>query len=464
MSEILKVLNPADNSLVGTVEMKSKDDLEKIVDTAYASVNDWKSLSVYDRGDILYKFADLLNTKYKDELAKLNTSELGKPILQSMEECQDASEITRQTVERGKHLYGKVLTSSTPGIGGDLIYTKREPLGVIACIIPFNYPLELTAHKIAPALIMGNTVIVKAPTSNPLAVLKMGEILHEAGVPEGVAQFITCSRDASTEKIIQSPKVAAICMTGSTLAGIEIARNSVDTLKTLMFELGGNDGLIIFDDVDLDKTCEEILTGRIINNGQICCSSKRLIVHNNIKEKLAYKLAEKLDGLKVGSAMDPEAQITTLVSESAAIKVEEYIKRTIDQGATCFYGGKREGARVYPTILTDVDKDMDIAKDLEVFGPVIPIIGFDTEEEAIEIINNNSYGLSSGILSKDLERAFRLAQLIDAGATVINGTGHYRHYDQPFGGFKHSGIGREGISATLEECSQEKSFILKSVY
>ncbi len=464
MSEILKVLNPENNSIVGTTELKSESELEKAVDTAYDSLGKWKALSIYDRANILYRFADLLDTKYKDELAKLNTMELGKPILQSLEECQDATEIVRQTVERGKHLYGKVLTDSTPGIGGDLIYTKREPLGVIACIIPFNYPLELTAHKIAPALLMGNTLIVKAPTSNPLAVLRMGDILQEAGIPEGVAQFITCDRNASTEKIIKSPKVAAICMTGSTPAGIEIARNSVDTLKTLMFELGGNDGLIIFDDADLDKACEEIVMGRIINNGQICCSSKRLIVHNSIREELAVRLAKRLEKIKVGSAMDPEAQITSLVSESAAAAVEKYISHTIKQGATCFYGGKREGARIYPTILTDVSKDMDIAKDLEVFGPVIPIIGFDTEDEAIEIINNSSYGLSSGILTRDLEKAFRIAPLIEAGATVINGTGHYRHYDQPFGGFKHSGIGREGISAGLEECSQEKSYILKSAY
>ena len=464
MKEILKVLNPEDNSIVGTTELKNENDLEVIVDTACNSLGKWKALSIYERADILYRFADLIDTKYKDELAELNTLELGKPILQSREECHDASEITRQTVERGKHLYGKVLTDSTPGIFGDLIYTKREPLGVIACIIPFNFPLELTAHKIAPALLMGNTVIVKAPTSNPLAVLKMGDILHEAGIPEGAAQFITCDRSASTEKIIKSPKVAAICMTGSTPAGVEIARNSADTLKTLMLELGGNDGLIIFDDVDLDKACEEIVTGRMINNGQICCSSKRLIVHNNIKDKLAAKLAERLAKLKVGSAMDPEAQITSLISESAARKVEEYINHTIKQGATLFYGSKREGARIYPTILTDVSKDMDIAKDLEIFGPVLPIIGFDTEEEAIEIINNSSYGLSSGILTKDLGRAFRIAPLIEAGATVINGTGHYRHYDQPFGGFKSSGIGREGISASLEECSQEKTYILKSSY
>ncbi len=464
MNEILKVLNPENNSVVDTAELKNESDLEKAVDTAYASLGKWKALSIYDRAEILYRFADLLDTKYKDGLAKLNTMELGKPILQSLEECHDAAEITKQTVERGKHLYGKVLTDSTPGIFGDLIYTKREPLGVIACVIPFNYPLELTAHKIAPALLMGNTVIVKAPTSNPLAVLKMGEILQEAGIPEGVAQFIICDRNASTEKIIKNPKVAAICMTGSTLAGIEIARNSVDTLKTLMFELGGNDGLIIFDDVDLDKACGEIVAGRMINNGQICCSSKRLIVHNSIREKLAARLAERLAKLNVGSALDPEAQITSLVSESAAVTVEKYINHTIRQGATCFYGGKREGARIYPTILTDVSRDMDIAKDLEVFGPVLPIIGFDTEEEAIEIINSSSYGLSSGILTKDLERAFRIAPLIEAGATVINGTGHYRHYDQPFGGFKYSGIGREGISAGLEECSQEKTYILKSPY
>lgn len=459
----IDVVNPADNSVLETLVLKTAEELEVIVDKAWAARKKWRDTPIRERGDILYRFSDLILNKYKDELAKINTLELGKPISQSYEECQEVADIIRHTVERAVHLYGEVLTESAPELADDLIFTKREPIGVVACISPFNFPMELTVHKLAPALVMGNPIIVKAPTSNPLSILKLGEILKEAGIPEDVAQFLVCERADSTEKIIKSEKVAAICLTGSTETGIAIAENSAKTLKTLLFELGGNDGLIVFEDADLDKVAEEMFAGRIYNNGQVCCASKRLIVQNSIKEELTEKLIESVKQYKVGDAMDPEAVITTLVSESAARTVESYINHTIRQGAVCAYGGIREGARVIPTVLTNVTKDMDIARDMEIFGPVIPIIGFDTEEEAVEIINNSKYGLSSGIMTADYERAFRIADQIEAGASVLNGTGHYRHYDQAFGGFKYSGLGREGVSASIEEYSQVKTYILKGV-
>lgn len=463
MRNYLTVTNPEDNSVVGDLELQSAEDLEQIVDRAYTARKMWRDTPIHERAKILYKFSELIETKYKKELAELNSRELGKPITQSYEECQEAADIIRQTTERALHLYGEVMTESAPELENDLIYTKREPLGVIACITPFNFPLELTVHKAAPALIMGNTIIVKAPSSNPLATVKLGEILKEAGLPEDAAFFMGCKIGDYTEKVTRNPKIAAICLTGSTETGIAIARESADTLKTLLFELGGNDGMIVFDDADLDKVAEEMFAGRIYNNGQVCCATKRLIVHQSIKDALTDKLIEKLKTFKAGSALDPDALITTLVSEKAAKDVEEYINQTIAQGAKCVYGGKREGARIFPTVLTDVTKDMDIAQDMEIFGPVIPIIAFETEEEAIAIINNSKYGLSSGIMTKDLERAFRVSNSIESGATVLNGTGHYRHYDQAFGGFKYSGIGREGISSSIEEYSQVKSFILKGV-
>lgn len=463
MRDYLTVTNPEDNSVVGKLELKTADELEQIVDKAYAARKKWRDTPIHERAKILYRFSELISTKYKTELAELNSRELGKPIVQSYEECQEAADIIRQTTERALHLYGEVMTESAPELENDLIYTKREPLGLVACVTPFNFPLELTVHKAAPALIMGNTVIVKAPSSNPLATVKLGEILQEAGLPEDVAVFMGCRIGDYTEKVTRNPKIAAICLTGSTETGIAIAKESADTLKTLLFELGGNDGMIVFEDADLDKVAEEMFAGRIYNNGQVCCATKRLIVHHSIQEALTEKLIEKIKTFKAGSALDPDAVITTLVSEKAAMDVEGYINKTIAQGAKCVYGGKREGARILPTVLTDVTKDMDIAQDMEIFGPVIPVIPFETEEEAIEIINNSKYGLSSGIMTKDLERAFRVSGSIESGATVLNGTGHYRHYDQAFGGFKYSGIGREGISTSIEEYSQVKSYILKGV-
>lgn len=233
-------------------------------------------------------------------------------------------------------------------------------------------------------------------------------------------------------------------------------------MKRLMLELGGNDPFLIFEDVDLDEAVEE-MTSRFYNNGQICCAPKRFLVQRSIHDALVEKLIGKIEALPRGSALDEEAEITTLVTEEAAKKVEDQIKTCVEQGATLVYGGSREGARVEPAVLTGVTRTMDVAKDLEIFGPVIPIIVFDTEEEAVEIANASVYGLSAAMMTSDMARSFRVAALLEAGTVVQNGSCVYRHLDQPFGGVKMSGIGREGIGISPEEYSQLKTHVLKGV-
>jgi acyl-CoA reductase-like NAD-dependent aldehyde dehydrogenase len=461
MSDQLIVTNPADGSVLSTLRLPARDEIQKIVEAAYEVRASWRATPIHQRAAVLNRFADLVEEKYADELAQLSTAECGKPIAQSTEESIDAARITRATVRRALHHYGEVLTENMPGLESDLIYNRREPLGVVACIIPFNFPLELTVHKLAPSLIMGNTVIVKAPSSNPLAVLRLGEILSEAGLPDGVGTFIVCNRVDATEVMITSPKVAAVALTGSTEAGIDVARNAAGTVKNVMLELGGNDALIALDDVDPQKLAQEMIIGRLFNNGQVCAATKRVLVHNRTKDDVVGAMIEMLQSINVGPATDPETYISTLVSETAARKVEEQIALTVRQGATCVYGGQRTGARVLPVLLTDVTRDMDVARDLEIFGPVIPIIGYDDVQEAIDIANASIYGLSSGVMSADLERAFAVGDALEAGATVLNGSGHYRHYDQGFGGYKSSGLGREGVATSIEEYSQMKTFVIK---
>ena len=344
------------------------------------------------------------------------------------------------------------------------MFTRREPLGVIACIIPFNFPIELTFQKIAPALIMGNAVIVKAPSSNPLAVLALQKLADEAGIPSGVVKFLVCERNVLTECVLKNPQVAAISMTGSTAAGKQLTRDGADTLKRMFLELGGNDAFLIFEDADLDKALDEMVNSRMENNGQVCCSSKRFLVQRSIYDALAEELIKRLKELPRGSAQDENAVVTALVSEKAAAEVESQIERTVSQGARLAYGGMREGARIEPTVLLDVSKDMDIASNMEVFGPVFPLIPFDTEDEAVEIANNSVYGLSSGLMTKDMNRAFRVGRKLKAGAAVVNGSGGYRHLDQPFGGYKQSGIGREGLSISLEEFSYIKVYAMKGAF
>lgn len=459
----IEITNPYTGQIITTLPLKTAEDLEMIVRKAVDSKDSWASTPLYKRGRILNRFADLI-TENAEKIGATSTAEMGKPIAQSVSESYDAANVLRSAVERAKHLYGEVLTQSVEGMANDLAFTKREPLGVVACIIPNNFPIELTMQKIAPALTMGNTVLAKAPSSNPMAILSLQTLADQAGIPDGVLQFLICGRDELTEKVVKNPAVDAVSMTGSTAAGVEIARNGAATLKRTFLELGGNDAFIVFDDADFDLAVREIIVGRFENNGQVCNACKRLIVHENIVEKLTERLATEILKIQSGDPMNPETFISCLVTEKAAIEVEKQVQKTIDQGAKLICGGKRDGAKFEPTILANVDESMDIAHDLEVFGPVLPILKFKTDEEAIRIANATVFGLSAGVLCQDLKRAMGVASKLKAGGVVVNGSGNYRHRDQAYGGFKMSGIGREGTSVTLEEYSQIKTYFVKGVF
>ncbi len=463
MAKTLTVTNPATGEVLDTLEMAGPDRLTEMVAAARSAQPEWEAMPLHARGEVLYRFADAL-AEAGEEIAVLSAKDMAKPILQARTESEDAVKLLRAAVERAKHLYGDVLTDNAPGFEKDVIFTRREALGVIACIIPFNFPIELTFQKIAPALIMGNTILVKAPSANPLAVMRLDAVAKKAGFPEGVIQFMVCERGDMVSCVVKSRDVDAISMTGSTPAGQSLMRDGAETLKRLYFELGGNDAMIIFDDANLDDAINEMTASRLENNGQVCCASKRFIVQKGIYDKIAEMLAARLAAATVGNALDEDAVVTTLVSESAAIEVEKQIALTVAAGATLYHGGKREGARIHPAILTGVTPEMAIASDMEVFGPVFPIIPFDTEEDAIRIANNSCYGLSSGLMTGDMKRAFRVGGKLKAGAAVLNGTGGYRHLDQPFGGYKMSSLGREGISISLEEFSHIKVFVVKGAF
>lgn len=460
MSKTLKVTNPANGQLLEEVPLANVAQISQMVARAKAAQPAWQDTPLHERGEYLNRLADLILAD-SDKMARLSAMDMGKPILQARVENEDAAKLLRAAVERAKHLYGEVLTDNAPGFEKDIVFTRREAIGVIACIIPFNFPVELTFQKLAPALVMGNVAIVKAPSANPLVVLHLDGLAKKAGFPEGVVQFMACERSAMADAILKNPDVDAVSMTGSTQAGKAMMRDCADTLKRLYFELGGNDAMIIFDDADLDAAVEEMTASRLENNGQVCCASKRFVVQWGTYDKLATKLKDYLSGLAAGSAEEESSVVTTLVSEGAAIEVERQIAHTVKQGATLYHGGKREGARVYPTILTGVTPDMDVSSDMEIFGPVFPFIPFDTEEEAIAIANNSCFGLSSGVMTADMRRAFRVGGKLKAGAAVVNGTGGYQHLDQPFGGYKQSGLGREDISISLEEFSHIKVFVVK---
>lgn len=457
------VINPMDGSVAGSIELASREQVLAMVDKAAASQPAWEALTLTERGAMLNKLADLLEEN-DEKIGGSIMREMGKPIMMAKTECHDGAFLLRGYVEKAKHFYGEVLSENQPGMENDLIFTKREAIGVVACVIPFNYPIELTFHKVAPALICGNTCVVKVPSQDGLSVLMLSDLCREAGIPEGVIQFFGAERDVVNECVFENPKVDIVAMTGSTEAGLKIAERTSKTLKHTLLELGGNDPIVIFDDVDPAKAAAEIAEGRSDSNGQTCCGTKRMIVQDTIKDKVIEELIKILDSWKVGDPADEDTIISCLVSESAAIKAENQVKQTVEAGAKIVYGKPREGARFYPVILDDVTPDMDIAKDMEVFAMTFPIISFHTEEEAVKIANATKYGLSSGVMSEDMQRAFRVARQIKAGGAVVNGNGLYRHFEQPFGGMKKSGLGNEGISTTLNEFTQVKSYIVKGAW
>lgn len=462
--KFIEVYNPSTKQFIDTVPSATKEDVEKAIDIALEGKRIWANTPIYKRAEILLRFADLVE-KNKKELSIISSREMGKPIAQSKDEIDIVARLFRGYVEKIKHMYGKTMPDSAqPGVENDILFTRREPLGIVVCLVPFNFPLELYAQKAAPALAAGNAIIAKPASDTPLGAICMTELMIEAGVPESVAQIVTGKGSKVGQWLCTNKNINAISLTGSTDVGISLAKYASDHLHRLFLELGGNDAVVIFDDADLDHAVEEVVFGRTFNSGQVCCASKRFIVQNGIKEKFTSSLIERLKKIKIGDPFDSGVDMGPLVSERAAEDVEKMVNLTIEQGAKCAYGGKRfEKTFFEPTVLTGVTPDMDIAKDMEVFGPVFPIIGFDTPEEAVDIANSSQYGLMGGVITQDINKAMKVAARMESGGVVVNGCSVYRTADMPFGGYKKSGIGREGISYTLEEMTQEKTIVLKGV-
>ena len=310
---------------------------------------------------------------------------------------------------------------------------------------------------------MGNSVILKPASVNPLTLTAYVELLVEAGVPAGVIEVVHGSGSVIGTALTKNPKVDMVTLTGSTEAGIDAARNCAEHCAHSSLELGGNDAFIICADGDLDLAVEETVWGRLYNTGQVCCASKRFLVENSVKDQFIEKMIERIKKIKYGMPSDPETEFGCLISEEAAKEVERQVNQTIEEGARLVIGGERNKAFYTPTILDGVTKDMAVAKDMEIFGPVIPIIGFDSIDEAIEIANQSIYGLSGGIITSDMKKAIKVSEKLECGGFVVNGASFFRSFEQPFGGWKYSGIGNEGIMTTLREMSRTKTVILKNI-
>lgn len=460
--ETIEITNPYDGSYLDCVPSATKEDVDRAISEAVPAQKEWNRVIIRERAKVLRRFLELL-TVNRDDLAKTLTLETGKPVFDSYGEIDSVYMTFESAIEIVKHHYGKTMPMGIEGgYDNDLQVTVHEPLGVIACIVPFNFPAALWAFKAGPALMAGNAIVVKPATSNPLTVLKLMGLLVEAGVTPGACQCITGRGSTVGNWISENPLVAQINLTGGVNAGKEIARRAAENLTDYKFELGGNDPLIICADCDMDLAVNEA-GDKTRNAGQCCSGAKRFIVHESIKDEFVRRLIEeRLKTVKEGDLLDLNTDYGVLISEDAAKRVEEQVQHTVEQGAKLVYGGVRRGAYFMPTVLDNCTKDMDVCKNMEIFGPLFPIFTFKTLDEAIEIAETSDYGLSSGVITNNLADAMKVAASLRTGMVAVNGSGGFRAQELPFGGGKKmSGNSRECMSSVLEEVTQEKSIIFR---
>ncbi len=462
-SNTIRVINPASNRLIDTVPESTKEDCDKAVKAALKGFKKWSARPLHERADILYKFNELV-IKNKDMLAKLLCMETGKPLKEAIGEIANVNIGLRAFVEKAKHEYGSVIPYGTEkGNEKNLQYTIQAPHGVVVAVIPFNFPSDLFTQKVPSALIMGNSVILKPSPHNPLTLNKYAELLLEAGVDSGAINIINGTGAFAAQELAKNKNVHLVSLTGSTIAGMETMKTCSSNLTHVMLELGGNDAFILHKDGDIDLAVNETIWGRFYNTGQVCCASKRFLIHKDIKEEYLTKLIKRVKQIKIGNPNSMDTDLGCLISEAAAINVENQVKETLALGARLVYGGRRDRAFFEPTIIDNITKDMPVAKDMEIFGPVVSIIEYEDIKDAINIANQSSFGLCGNIISKDMKLCMNVANKLECGGVIINGASFFRSFEMPFGGWKHSGIGNEGVMSTLKEMSKTKTVIFKNI-
>jgi succinate-semialdehyde dehydrogenase/glutarate-semialdehyde dehydrogenase len=462
------VINPATGDAFDTVPEATLADVAHAIGVAVAAQQEWADRTTRERTDLIRKAAGMIRAR-RLELGKTLSLEAGKPYMsEAVWEFDSVAFILEASCEVAKHHYGAVMPDSTePGYDHDLQFTMHTPRGVIACIVPYNFPAALWAFKVGGALAAGNAVVVKAPSYDPLAVIECHKILIEAGIPAQVVQCLTGSGARVGNAMCGDPRVDAINFTGSSATGVTIAKTAAEHLTPCYMELGGNDGLIICDDADMDLAVSEA-GDKSRNAGQACSAAKRFIVHNSVKKRFTERLIdERLSKLVLGDPLDPSTSMGPMIGMPAAEEIDRQVQHTVAQGGKIKFGGKRRNSYAFfePTVIDGVTPDMDIARDLEAFGPVWPIIGFDTVEEAIAIHNNSKYGLGGGIITPDTKKALQVARRLKTGHVAINASGGFRAAELPFGGGnKASGNSRESMSEVMREVTQQKSIILRNVF
>lgn len=451
----IDINSPIDNSLVGRVPAMTVEEVDVSMESASKVQKEWKSIPLNAKADILYKAADLLIENI-DELSHVMMMEIAKDMKSCRSEVTRSADFIKFTADCAKNLYGESIPSdSFPGTKKNKIsIVKREPLGVVLAISPFNYPINLAASKIAPAVIIGNSVVLKPATQGSISGLHLARIFEMAGLPKGVLNTVTGRGSEIGDYITSHKYVDFINFTGSTEVGERISKHSL--MVPLLMELGGKDAAIVLEDSDLDLVADNIASGAYSYSGQRCTAVKRVLAVDKIADELVEKVKMRIEKFKIGNLLENESvDIVPLISEKSADYVSQLIADAEIKGADLVIGGKREGNLIYPTLFDKVTTDMRIAWE-EPFGPVVPIIRVKDMDEAVEIANASEYGLQGSIFTKNIYDAFNIADKLEVGTVQINGKTERGPDNFPFLGTKSSGMGTQGIKYSIESMSRPK--------
>jgi acyl-CoA reductase-like NAD-dependent aldehyde dehydrogenase len=450
---------PATGEVIAEIAEADASDVDRAVAAARAAFRDakWRRMDAAERGNILWRMADIMERR-ADALTRLEVLDNGKPIREAKIDIRQSIDALRYYAGWATKLQGDTL----PVRGNYLNYTLREPVGVVGAIIPWNFPLLMAVWKIAPALACGNTVVLKPAEQTPLTALELAAIAKEAGLPAGVLNVVPGFGETAGAALVQHADVDKVAFTGSTAVGRIIMRNAAETLKKVSLELGGKSPNIVLQDADIEAAARGALSGIFYNTGQCCTAGSRLLVHETVKDELLAKLVDKVKQMKPADPLDPKTRMGPLISSEQMERVLGYIDKGRAEGAQILVGGERgmydgskRGYWVMPTVFDAVQPSHTIARE-EIFGPVLAVMTFKDDEEAIRLANESIYGLAAGVWTRDIKTAHRFARDLEAGTVWVN-TYHPGDAASPFGGYKQSGFGRELGQYSLDLYTQIKS-------
>jgi glyceraldehyde-3-phosphate dehydrogenase (NADP+) len=455
-AEVLPVINPYNNDVVGQTFLASEQDIEEAIASSVAAFSVMRTLPTFKRAEALFQISTGLRDR-QEEMARMMTAESGKPITDARGEVARAIQTFQIAGEEAKRIHGEFIPfDQVPGSEGRLGLTRRVPIGPIVGIAPFNFPLNLVAHKIAPAIASGNTILLKPAPKTPLTALLLAEIIASVGLPEGAVQIFPTTNPLA-EKMVCDPRTKMLSFTGSAKVGWSLKEKI--NKKRVVLELGGNAGTLIHSDADLDFAASRCVVGGFSYSGQVCISVQRIYVHEEVYQPFLDRFVPQVASLPVGDPSDEKTRMGSMIDMASAERVDGWIREAVASGATVLTGGKRSGKMMAPTVITNTTPAMKVNCE-ELFAPVVTVTPYREINEAFALVNQSPYGLQAGLFTRDMKVIFQAFDQIEVGGLIINDVPTYRIDAMPYGGMKESGFGREGIRYAIAEMTELKLLAL----